>query len=439
MELWLDLRYAVRRLVEARWFTLAAVVALGLGIGANTTVFTFVNAVLLRGLPFEDPDRIMAIWTVNERGQQIDGVSHLDYVDIRDQGRSFESVAAIVNSSVNLADGAETPERVQGGYVTGNFFRMLGEQPVLGRDFRDDDDLPGSEPVVMLGHSVWQNRYTGDPGVLGLTVRVNSLVATVVGVMPPDMRFPNNTDIWIPQAKLPPESGGWADRGARNRSVVGRLSPGVTEEQAREQLRTLGVQLADAYTDTNRDLRPDLMPFHERINNAEIRVMFFTLMGAVVFVLLIACANVGSLLLARSVERAQEIAVRVSLGATRGRIVRQLMGESLLVAGLAGVVGLGLSVFGIRWFDSVTQNVGKPYWMEFTLDPVVFAYVAAVCLAAAVLFGLATALHVSRTDVNDVLKEGTRGGTGGVGARRWTGALIAPEPVNDNGTLYGIN
>ena len=206
MDLWLDVRYVVRRLVDARWFTLASVVALGLGIGANTTVFTFVNAVLLRGLPFESPDRIMAVWTVNERGQQSGGVSYLDYVDIRDQGRSFESMAAILGSSVNLADGAEAPERVQGGYVTGNFFRMLGEGPVLGRDFRDDDDLTGSEPVVILGHSVWQNRYASDPVILGRAVRVNRLVATVVGVMPPGMQFPQNTDIWIPRAKLPPES-----------------------------------------------------------------------------------------------------------------------------------------------------------------------------------------------------------------------------------------
>jgi predicted permease len=427
MDLWRDVRYAARRLVEDRWFTLAAVAALSLGIGANTTVFTFVNAVLVRGLPFEDPDRIVAVWTENDRSSQM-GVSLPDYRDLRDASRTLESLAGSLNANVNLSDDDLLPERFLGAYVTGNFFRMIGEQPVLGRDFSDADDLPGAEPVVLLGHSVWQNRYGGDPGVLGRTVRANSLPATVVGVMAENMRFPNNNDVWIPQANLPPEST-TEDRGTRGFTAVGRLAPGSSIEQAREELRAIGARLAEAHPETNADLLPNLESFNERVNGSEIRLIFLSLMGAVGFVLLIACANVANLLLAKSAERSREIAVRVSIGATRGRIIRQLLVESLILAIVAALVGLGMAVLGIGWFDSVTQNVGKPYWMEFRMDPMVFGFMALACVGTAVVFGLAPALYVSRTDVNAVLKEGTRGGSGGVRARRWAGMLIMGEVV----------
>ena len=427
MDLWRDVRYAIRRLVEDRGFTFAAVAALSLGIGANTTVFTFVNAVLVRGLPFEDPDRIVAVWTENDRGGQM-GVSLPDYRDLRDESRTLATLAGSLNANMNLSDDELLPERFLGAYVTGNFFRIIGEQPVLGRGFSDADDLPGAEPVVLLGHSVWQNRYEGDPGVLGRTVRVNSLVATVVGVMAEDMRFPDNHDLWVPQVNLPPEST-TEDRGTRSFTAVGRLAPGASIEQAREELRAIGARLAEAHPETNADLLPNIESFNERVNGSEIRLIFLSLMGAVGFVLLIACANVANLLLAKSAERSREIAVRVSIGATRGRIVRQLLVESLLIAIVAAVVGLGMAVLGIRWFDSVTQDVGKPYWMEFTMDPMVFGFMALACLGTAVVFGLAPALYVSRTDVNAVLKEGTRGGSGGVRARRWAAMLIVGEVV----------
>ncbi|MEX2049419.1 MAG: ABC transporter permease [Gemmatimonadota bacterium] len=425
MDLWHDVRYSVRRLVEARWFTLAAVTALSLGIGANTTVFTFVNAVLLRGLPFDEPDRLVSIYTENQRGQEM-GVSLPDYEDLRDEARSLESVAGFLPSSVNLSDDESAPARIDGVYVTGNFLDMIGEQPVVGRGFTDADDMPGAEPVVLLGYDVWQNRYGGDPGIVGLTVRVNSLAATVVGVMGPGMHFPENNDLWIPQANLPPGST-TSNRATRSFTLIGRLADGATEEQARQELTGIGVRLAEAHPETNTELGFGIQSFQDRVNGGEIELIFLSLMGAVTFVLLIACANVANLQLAKSAERAREIAVRVSLGATRGRIVRQLLIESLLVAVVAGVVGLGFAVFGIRWFDSITQDVGKPYWMVFSLDGVVFAFMAAVCLGTAVLFGLAPALHVSRTDVTTVLKEGARGGTGGIRVRRWAGALIVGE------------
>ncbi|MCH8811244.1 MAG: ABC transporter permease [Gemmatimonadetes bacterium] len=429
MDLWQDVRFGARLLVKARWFTLAAGTALALGIGANTTVFTLVNAVLFRQLPFDDPESIVSVWMENEQNQRV-SISHPNYLDLRDQSQTLGSLSAILNTTVNLADDGQAPARIQGAYVSANFFRMLGEQPVLGRDFVDEDDREGAEPAVILGHSVWQDRYGGDPGVLGLSIRVNSLVGTVIGVMPPNMRFPNNTDLWIPTHMLPPASR-IEDRAQRNFNIIGRLANGSSIELAREELGAIGRRLADAYPGSNEDLGFNLMSFQKQQTEGNLRTIFLMLLGAVVFVLLIACANVANLLLARSADREREIAVRVSLGATRGRIVRQLLIESALLAILAGGAGLAISVFGIRWFDGVTagDTIGKPYYMDFTMDPIVFAYMAGICLLTAVLFGLAPALQVSKTNVNEVLKEGSRGSSGGRRARRWADVLIVCEIV----------
>ena len=429
MDLWQDIRFGARLLVKARWFTLAAGTALALGIGANTTVFTLVNAVLFRQLPFDDPESIVSVWMENEQNQRV-SISHPNYLDLRDQSQTLGSLSAILNTTVNLADDGQAPARIQGAYVSANFFRMLGEQPVLGRDFVDEDDREGAEPAVILGHSVWQDRYGGDPGVLGLSIRVNSLVGTVIGVMPPNMRFPENTDLWIPTHMLPPASR-IENRAQRNFNIIGRLANGSSIELAREELGAIGRRLADAYPGSNEDLGFNLMSFQKQQTEGNLRTIFLMLLGAVVFVLLIACANVANLLLARSADREREIAVRVSLGATRGRIVRQLLIESALLAILAGGAGLAISVFGIRWFDGVTagDTIGKPYYMDFTMDPIVFAYMAGICLLTAVLFGLAPALQVSKTNVNEVLKEGSRGSSGGRRARRWADVLIVCEIV----------
>ena len=263
MDLWQDIKFGVRLLAKARWFTLAAGTALALGIGANTTVFTLVNAVLYRGLPFDDYESIVAVWAENAQNQR-SGVSHPNYVDLRDQARTLRSVAANLNSTVNLADDGQAPERIQGAYVSGNFFRMLGEQPVLGRDFVDEDDREGAEPAVLLGHNVWQNRYGGDRGVLGLSIRVNSLVATVIGVMPPNMRFPRNTDLWIPLHMLPPESEvARRDRGTSFQGI-GRLARGSSIQMARQEFQAISRRLADEYPESNRDLGFNVMSFQEQ-------------------------------------------------------------------------------------------------------------------------------------------------------------------------------
>jgi len=425
IDLWHDICFAARLLIKDRWFTLAAATALALGIGANAAVFTFVNAVLMRGLPFREADRIMTVWTEDDRGRRMN-TSELDYEDWRVQARSFSDLAATLGSTMNVSDEGRAPERVQGAYVTANLFRLIGQSPVMGRDFTDADDLPGAEPVVIIGHSVWQNRYDSDPTVLGHTLKTNSKAVTIIGVMPPDMRFPDNVDMWVPRAQLPPETL-TGRRDSRNLQVIGRLADGVSVDQARVELTSLGRRLEQAYPATNENLTPNLLPFAEGANGPQLKLIFLTLQGAVVFVLLIACANVANLLLARSAHRSQEMSVRAALGASRWRVVRQLLVESVMLAGLAGVAGFGLAVAGVRWFDAATQDVGKPYWMEFTMDGTVFAFIAAICLATGVLFGLAPALHVSKTDVNEVLKEGGRAGSGGLRARRWSRTLIIAE------------
>jgi putative ABC transport system permease protein len=423
MSLWQDVRYAIRLLVKDKWFTLVAAIALALGIGVNNTVFTFVNAVLIRGLPFDDPDRIMSLGTRDARNRDR-GLSYLEFQDWRDGTKAFTGMAAFSGQTMNVSDEGRAPERFGGPYISGNAFRLIGERPILGRDFLPEDDRPGAAPVVILGNGVWKNRYGSDPNVIGRTVKINELPMTVIGVMPEGFKFPVNADLWIPVVHL----AGLAQqkRDARNFEVFARLAPGVTIAQAQAELKPIADRLAHDFPETNKDVKPTVMTFNDRYNGGQIKLIFLTLMGAVGFVLLIACANVANLLLARSANRAREISVRVSLGATRFRIVRQLLVESVLLALVSGVLGFGLSIIGIRLFDAAVADVGKPYWIKFTLDGRVFAFLAAICLGTGFVFGLAPALHVSKTDINEVLKEGGRSGSG-LRARRWTSTLIIVE------------
>jgi predicted permease len=427
MALWQDLKFATRLLIKDRWFTAVAAIALALGIGVNNTVFTLVNAVLIRGLPFDHPDRIISIAMTDSRGRQM-GVSRLDFGDWRDAAKSFAGFTLLQGAPMNVSDEGRAPEQFQGSYGSGNLFQLIGQRPRLGRDFRPGDDRPGAEGTVIIGDGLWKNRYGSDPGIVGHVVKVNDVVCTIVGVMAPDMKFPYNNDVWLPFSLLPVQVRE-STRGVRTLQALGQLAPGVTLAQARGEIERISAQLARDFPDTNKDVRPSVITYNERVAGGPIRLIFLSLMGAVAFVLLIACANVSNLLLARSTQRTREIAVRVALGASRWDIVRQLLVESLLLAALSGVLGLALSIVGVRLFDSlVTTDIGKPYWMTFTMDGVVLAFLAAVCAGTGIIFGLAPALHVSKTDVHEVLKDaGGRSGTGGSRARRWTSALIVVE------------
>jgi len=419
-----DIRFAARVLVKRRWMSAVAIVTLALGISANSAVFTFVNAVLLRGVPFPDPDRIVALGTRDARGRE-QGVSYYDFVDWREASRSFSDISLMGQPTFNVSEKGTSPERYNGAYVSANTFRLIGAQALLGRGFIPEDDLDGATPVVILGYSIWQSRYAGDRGILGRTIKINDLLANVVGVMPQGMQFPPNTDLWLPLGQATINRG--QSRQVRIYQVIARLAEGVTIPQARSELATITARLARDYPQTNQGVEPTIVTYNERSAGRQIRLVFWSLMGAVGFVLLIACSNVANLLLARSAERAKEVGVRLSLGASRGHVIRQLLIESVMLSLLGGIAGLPLAYAGIRIFDSLVQNVGKPYWMEFSIDPIVLLFFFAICFATGIVFGLAPALHVSKTSLNEVLKEGGRSGSSGIRANRWTSGLLVVQ------------
>ena len=419
-----DLRFAARMLLKDRWFTVVAATALGLGIGVNTTVFTFVNAVLIRGLPFERADEIAYLATHDTTRDEDDSsaASWQEFEDWRDKARSFAALAAFRFQQMNISDPEHPAERASGVAVTANTFSVLRVQPFLGRDFSPGDDAAGAAPVVIIGYSIWKNRYGSDTAVIGRALKINEVAHTIIGIMPEGMRFPTNSDLWRPLQPLTGES-----RPNRFISVFGRRAAGVTWNQAAAEMAGISRQLQTTYPDTNKNIEARLMTFNQRFNGGPIRLVFLSLLGAVGFVLLIACANVANLLLARSAYRAREMAVRTALGASRSRIVRQLLIESVMLACIGGVLGLALASVGIRLFDAAVADVGKPYWIEFTLDLTVFGYFAIICLVTGIVFGLAPALQVSKTNLNDLMKEGGRGQSGGARARWLTSTLVVGE------------
>ncbi|HVH27941.1 MAG TPA: ABC transporter permease [Vicinamibacterales bacterium] len=419
-----DLRVAVRRLVKDKWFTLAAIAALALGIGANSAVFTLVNAVLLRGLPVDDADRIMWVMSADNRGRTF-GVSFQDFEDWRASSKSFTGMTLVQNGTMIISGDEPLPESYPGGFISANAFDVIGVKAQFGRGFVADDDKEGAPPVVLISGGIWKTRYASDPNVIGKAIRVNTIPATIVGVMPDGFKWPFQSEVWMPMAHRSPAFR--VPRQGRPFMVYGRLAEGTTLEQARSEMKGIAAQLSQQYQDSNKDITAQVTPFMEFLIGSNLRTMFWALMGAVAFVLLIACSNVANLMLARSADRAREVALRVSLGATRSRIIRQLLVESVLLACVSGMVGLGLAYAGIQWFDSESQNIGRPYWMTFNMDASVFVFFAIVCVGTGILFGLAPAIHVSKTNVNDILKEGGRSGSGGVRARRWTAALIVAE------------
>src|SRR5580704_1342176 len=368
-----DLRYGARLLVKDRRFTLAAVAAVALGLAATTTAFTFVNGAVLRGLPLANPDRLVWIRTVDARGRQL-GVSYADVRDWRETARTLSHVVVSLEFPINVSEDTLAPQRYNGSYISSDVFRMVGRAPMVGRGFLPDDDRAGAPPVALISHTVWQNRYGGDPSIVGRTVRVNDAPATIVGVMPEGFHFPFATDVWVPVAQ---RSGAPstvdATRGIRTVLIVAfaRLADGVRLAEAQAEMDAITGRLARDYPATNKGISVALAPI-EDLYWGGLRQMLFIVMGAVSLVLLITCLNGANLLLARAVNRSREVAIRSSLGATRGRIVRQLFVESVLLVAVAGSVGFFLSLYGVSVFGSAVGQAWAagtdppPFWMHFS-------------------------------------------------------------------------
>jgi putative ABC transport system permease protein len=399
-----DLRYSLRMMRLHPWFSAAVVAALALGIGANTAVFTLVNAVLFKPLPFRGGERIVAIVHQNlAQGQERVPVSYADYLEYREQASTFEQLEAAMNDAVGISDEGSPPEVYRLSRVTTGFFDMVGVQPVIGRGLNAADAAAGADPVILLSHEVWRNRYGQSPDAVGRVVRVRNELATIIGVMPEGFGLPSNQQLWMPLVDTPE----LRERSQRNLTLAGKHLPGVSREQARADIDVIAQRLVAEYPD-NVGLSARVTTFHELQNGGPIRVVFMLMQGAVGFVLLIACANVANMMLSRALGRAREMSVRAAMGASRWRMVRQLLVEAALLSFLGGAAGLIIARFAVAAFEAAVANVAKPSWILFEMDYLVFAYFTAACLVSAMLFGLVPGLQASRVDLNATLKEGSR-------------------------------
>ncbi|HEY4285315.1 MAG TPA: ABC transporter permease, partial [Chthoniobacterales bacterium] len=418
-----DLRFGMRMLLKNPGFTVIAVIALALGIGANTAIFSVVNAVLLRPLPYKNPERLVMVWEDNSKqGFPRDTPAAPNYLDWRDQNHVFEGMAAMVDISVNLT-GTGEPERIDGRRVSASLFELLGVQPQLGRIFRSEEDQLGANSVVILSHGLWQRRFGGDPGIIGKPVNLNGKSFTVVGVMPRTFQFPTRTDqFWIPMAFDAKEA---KQRGNHYLEVLARMKSGVSLQQAQAEMTTIATRLQQQYPETNTGIGAVVTPLHEHLVG-DIKPALLILLGAVAFVLLIACANVANLLLARAAVRQKEIALRLALGASRSRMTRQFLTESVLLSALGGIVGLLFSVVGLNLLKRfIPPNISQV--QAIGIDARVLVFTLLISIATGLLFGLAPAVQMANSDLNDTLKETGRDSAAGRHGNRIRGLLIISE------------
>jgi putative ABC transport system permease protein len=405
-----DLRYSLRMLRKNPGFTAVAVIALALGIGANSAIFSVVNTVLLRSLPFKDPAGLVRIWgKYDKQGIPKNWISQPELIDIWDQSQAFEYVAAYRTGGANLTSTGD-PVRVNSALVNASLFSILGVEARLGRVLLDEEDQPGRNRVVVISDSLWRSRFAADPAIVGTEIGLSGTSYTVVGVMPPGFHFPDQEDLWIPLAIDKTNPG---NRGNHGLEVIARLKPNTGFPQAQTELTNIAAnleqQFPNNYGDSGFGFYPVAM-MDELVGN--IRPALYILLGAVGFVLLIACANVANLLLARATVREKEVAIRAALGARRGRLIQQLLTESVMLSVIGSGLGLALAWLGVKLFASLGPR-DIPRIEEIGLDLRVVGFTVLIAVVTGVVFGLAPAIQISKPDLHDSLKEGGRGSTGG--------------------------
>ncbi|HJU66455.1 MAG TPA: ABC transporter permease, partial [Gemmatimonadaceae bacterium] len=425
-----DIRYAFRGLRHAPAFAAAAVITLALGIGATTAIFSVVNAVILRPLPYPEPERLVMVWMDNRRtGLREDIHSWPNLSDLRAQNRSFAQLAAYGQGGFNItggcAENACEPQRVTAAFSTANLFSVLGVTPMLGRPYTAEEEEPGRDAVIVISNGLWMRQFGGDPSAIGRTVRVNGRERTVIGVMPRGFAYPTpTTDAWVPLALQPEQR---EARSSFSLHAIGRLAPGVSLERARTDMATIAARLEQQYP-TNRELGTHLVALPEQIVGKSLRTTLWVMLGAVAAVLLIATANVANLMLARAAVREREVSVRLALGATRNRLVRQLLTESVLLAGLGAVLGVLLAWVGLRLLIGLAPD-DIPRLDEVRIDALVLGVGLAAALLTGLTFGIVPALSASRPNLSESLREGGRAGTAGRKGNRMRRVLVGAQVV----------